>query len=347
MGLLTALLMSTSLGSAAPIHLGRNGHVYNPSWSPDGKWLAFEVNQYEGSVDLFVVQLQGTSPAAPPHQVVLPGAGSAFAAGNSVSASPNWHPQGQLIFEGSNSGSAMRLYYWAPGRTSAVELLSSSEVQGDLSWPAVSADGKQVAFVSDATGSGDVYVWNQATNEVSSLMNSAFSEMAPRYDTTSDRISYSRKNLGGEDIFVWSGGSSTAWVGGNGDQTRPVWAGNKLVFFTNERGQDHWDIAVSSGPRDKRIIARDVRLPLRSTPAVSVDSQWVAYGLDDPKEGGKIMLAKLDGSKQVAVKTGLVACGEPALAQVGDKVLLAYTALPNEGADWRQLHLMDVTSQMR
>jgi Tol biopolymer transport system component len=241
----------------------------------------------------------------------------------------------------------MRLYYWAPGRPAAVELLSAAQVAGDLSWPAVSSDGKHVAFVSDATGNGDVYVWNQQSNVVDSLMNSAFSEMAPRYNATSGRIGYSRKNLGGEDLFVWANGASSAWVGGNGDQTRPAWAGDHLVYFTNERGQDHWDIAVSASPTEKRIVARDVRLPLRANPALSPDGVWVAYGLADPKRGDRIVLGRVDGSRQVEVATDLVACGEPALASAGGKLLLAYTALPSEGADWRQLQVLDVTSYVR
>src|SRR5205085_11321294 len=113
---------------------------------------------------------------------------------------------------------------------------------------------------------------------------SAYSEMAPRFEPSSGRIAYSRKNLGGEDLFVADeSGTSSAWAGGNGDQTRPVWAGSSPVYFTDERGADHWDIAISSGTKSKRILARDVRLPLRAPPALSPDAKWGASAVADPK----------------------------------------------------------------
>jgi Tol biopolymer transport system component len=347
-GALLAAILAGSDARATTVDAGAPGHAYNPTWSPDGKRLAFELDPYEGSVDLYVVAVDGTQATGAPRRIGLPGSTSAFSTQASVAASPAWHPGGQLLFEGSNAGGAMRLYYWAPDRPQAVELLSVSKAAGDLSWPAVSSDGKKVAFVSDVTGNGDLYLWTQATNEIAIVVASTFSEMAPRFEPSSGRIAYTRKNLGGEDLFVAdAAGASSAWAGGNGDQTRPVWAGGSLVYFTNERGADHWDIAVASGPKNKRIVARDVRLPLRAPPALSPDGKWVAYGLADPKSANRIALAMLDGSRATEVTTDRVACGEPAIGRSGDKLVLAFTALPHDGADWRQLELVDVTAQLR
>jgi hypothetical protein len=126
-----------------------------------------------------------------------------------------------------------------------------------------------------------------------------------------------------------------------------VWAGDSLVYFTNERGADHWDIAVTTGPKTKRIVARDVRLPLRASPAITPDGKWVAFGVEDPKRANRILFAAIDGTRTVEVATDLVACGEPAVGRSGDKLVLAYTALPHVGADWRQLQLVDVTATLR
>jgi Tol biopolymer transport system component len=333
---------------AETVEVPAAGHAYNPTWSLDGKWLAFELDPYEGSVDLYVVSVDGTRTTAASRRVALPGSTSAFSTQASIAASPLWLPGGKLLFEGSNAGGAMRLYFWTPDRPQAMELLPATKAAGDLSWPAISSDGKKLAFVSDATGNGDLYVWTQAANDVALLVASTFSEMAPRFEPSSGRIAYSRKNLGGEDLFVAdAAGASSAWAGGNGDQTRPVWAGSSLVYFTDERGADHWDIAIASGPKSKRILARDVRLPLRAPPALSPDGRWVAYAVADPKRSDRIVLAAIDGSRSTEIPTDLVACGEPAIGRSGDKWVLAFTALPHEGADWRQLQLVDVTSQVR
>lgn len=346
LGTLLALALSLQ-ADAAEISLTEKGHAYNPSWSPDGQWLAFELNKFEGSVDLFVVKVQNGTPIGAPQKVTVPGAGSNFSSGGSIAAAPNWHPQGQLIFEGSNAGGTNRLYFWAPGGQKASELLNTTQIMGDLSWPAVSPDGKMLAFVSDATGQGDLYTWNRSTNQVSQALSSAFSEMAPRYSKDGQKVAYSRKNQGGEDLFIWQTGQSIPRVGGNGDQTRPTWIGDSVVFFSNERGDDHWDIALSAGPGDKKVLAKDVRLPLRATPSVSPDGRWVIYGVSNPEKARFVMMTSADGARTIQVDTQMVAAGEPALADVGGRLYLAFTALPAESADWRALHIMDITELVK
>ena len=118
------------------------------------------------------------------------------------------------------------------------------------------------------------------------------------------------------------------------------------MYFTNERGEDHWDIAVSAAAGKKSIVAKDVRLPMRASPALSSDGGWVAWGSDVPEKAGSIYLTKLDGSRTIAVATGLVATGEPALTSAGGKTYLAFTALPSAGADWRQLHIIDISDKL-
>jgi Tol biopolymer transport system component len=332
---------------AAEVSVAAKGHAYNPAWSSDGQWLAFEVNRFEEGVDLFVVKVQNGNPVGTPTKISIPGAGSSFSSGGSMVAAPNWHPQGMLIFEGSNAGGTNRLYYFKPGGQSAAELLSVSQIAGDLSWPAISGDGKLVSFVSDAAGAGDIYTWDRSNNQVASSVASPFSEMAPRYHKSTGKVVYSRKNQGGEDLFTFEAAKSMPFVGGNGDQTRPAWASDAVTFFSNERGDDRWDVVVSDAVGQKRTVARDVRLPLRATPAVSPDGRWIAYGFEAPEQANAIGFAKVDGSATATVDTGLVAAGEPALIEAGGRIFVAFTALPQAGADWRKLQIIDVTDKLR
>lgn len=342
------LLLAFAAGSthAAEISVADRGHAMNPQFSRDGSQVAFEVNNMSGKVDLYVSKLSAGNPVGTPTRVALPGASSSFGGGGSVAAAPNWHPDGALIFEGSNAGGAMRLYFWQPGGAAAAELLSSGQAGGDLSWPSISSDGLNVAFVSDMTGAGDVYVWNRSSNAVEKVVSSPFSEMSPRYNADGSQFAYSRKNNGTEDLFTFSGTQSSPRIGGNGDQSRPVWTGDTVVYFSNERGDDHWDIGASSGVGDKKTIARDVRLPMRSTPALSPDGQWVAWGSSVPAKAGSIYVTNIASGQTRTIDTGLVATGEPALGTSGGRLFLAFTALPSEGADWRSLHVIDVTGQL-
>ena len=240
----------------------------------------------------------------------------------------------------------MRIYFWTPVGSAPSEILTSSQISGDLTWPAASPDQTKLAFVSDATGKGDIYVWDSSTNGVSKVLGSPFSEAAPCYDAAGNTIAFSRKNQGGEDIFTVASGAASPRVGGQGDQTRPVYAGNgSIVYFTSERGDGHWDVAVTAGPGKKTIIAKDVRLPVRASPALSADGQWVAYGSDLPDKGNFIFLTRVDGSSTIEIDTGLIAAGEPALTSADGRTFMAFTALPDVGADWRQLHILDISGK--
>ncbi len=344
LGLLLTVALTTG-ADAAEVGVSAQGHATNPAWSPDGQWLAFELNTFGGQIDLYVVKVQNGNGVGSPQKVALPGSTSAYSGGGSLAVSPNWHPQGRLIFEGSNKGGNNRLFDWAPGGQAATELLSTSQISGDLTWPTIRKDGKSIAFVSDATGQGDIYIWDRGTNAVEQVLTSPFTESGPRYGDTED-LAYTRKNRGSEDLFLHQAGKSVPLVGGNGDQTRPTWAGSKVVFFSNERGDEHWDVVVSGGAGDKTTVARDVRLPDRATPAVTPDGQWVAYGMSDPEKGDRIAFTRIDGSKTVEVPTGLVACGEPSVVEAGGRWYLAFTALPSQGSDWRGLHVIDITGKL-
>ena len=346
----TAALYTATMGATAyagEVSVADKGHAFNPAWSPDGQWVAFELNKYAGNADLYVVKVQNGNPVGTPQKVALPGSSSQFASGGSIAAAPVWLPQGMVIFEGSTAGGTTRLFFWKPGGQGAAELLNSSQVTGTLSWPTVSPDGKNITFVSDVTGSGDLYSWDRSANKVSLMFTSPFTESGPRYNADGTKLAYSRKNQGGEDLFTHAGGQSTQLIGGNGDQTRPTWVGNNVVFFTDDRGGDRWDIGVSTGAGSKVTIAKDVRLPLRASPAITPDGKWVVYGVSTPEAADKIRFTTLDGAKTVTYDTGLVACGEPSVASVGDHLYLAFTALPSQGADWRQLHIVDVTDLLK
>jgi TolB protein len=348
LGGLTAAALGLALSAnAAEVSTKDTGHVQNPVWSPDGQWLAFEINNMSNSVELWLAKVNGAV-AASPTQLNIPGATSSFGGGG-YAAGPIWasNPSLMLIFEGANAGGTMRLYYANPGAGAPNELITASQMTGNLHGPAMSNDGQRFAFVSDVTGNGDIYVWELSDNSMVNTFTTAFSEHAPAWNDDGDKLSFSRKNNGTEDLFTWSGGSTTSPLkGGNGDQTRPIWVGDKVAYFTSERGEGKWDIAVATDGGKRTVIAKDVRLPARSAPAVTPDGQWVAYGSADPEAGNKVFFTSMDGGSTKTIDTDHKACGEPSIIESGGRLMLAYTALPSEGSDWRRLHVVDITGKL-
>lgn len=345
---LALTLALTLTAQAAEVTWVGGGHAGNPQWSPDGSWLAFEVNNNSDKVDFYVVKVSNGNPSAP-QKVAIPGGSSSYSAGGSYAANPNWHPKGPVLFEAANPGGNTRIYFLSPGGSSPAEYLNVTQAPGNLAWPTISPDGSTLAFTSSATGQGDIYLFSQATNKVAPTVQSAIPENAPRFGPDGKTLVFSRKNQGTEDLFTWTAGTSvqTPLKGGNGDQSRPRYAKTEIVYFTNERGDDRWDIAAIPGPGgERRIVAQDIRLPLRSQPALTPDQSAVLYTSSAPAKDASVFVTKLDGSGTKEIKTGLSAVGDPAVVTAGGRTFLAFTALPNSGSDWRQLHVIDVTGQI-
>lgn len=347
--ILAVTLALVSAAQAVEVTWVGGGHAGNPEWSPDGSWLAFEVNNNADKVDLYVVKVANGNPSAP-QKVVIPGGSSSFSAAGSYAANPNWHPRGPVLFEAANPGGLTRIYFLSPGGSSPAEYLNVTQAPGNLAWPTVSPDGTTLAFTSSATGQGDVYTFSQTTNKVAVTVTSEMPENAPRFSPDGKTLVFSKKNYGTEDLFTWTvaAPSQTPLKGGNGDQSRPRFAKSEVVYFTNERGDEHWDIAAIStaAGAERRILAKDIRLPLRSQPALTPDGSAIAYCSSAPAQDGSVFVTKLDGTGTKEIKTGLNAVGDPALVTSNGRTFLSFTALPVSGSDWRQLHIVDVTGQI-
>jgi Tol biopolymer transport system component len=342
------LLLLGSSAWAGKVRYTGEGHAMHHVWSVDGRYVAFEVNSLSGGdASLYIAEVQGDV-AKDATRVALPGGSTAMSGTNQVVVNPTWMREGYVLFEGSTQGGNYRIYYRAAGGGQASELIPTATMPGDMTFPMVSPDGKTTVFVSDQTGNGDIRTRDTGTSKIGQVTQSSYSEMFPIFSPDNTKIVYTRKDGGGQDVFEIpvAGGTETEIAGGGSDQTRPNYADDTIVYFDNSRGNDLWDL-VSFAGGTKKTIARDVRLPHRGRPAVTTDGDWVSWAWNDPTKGSKIMLARVDGTKTVTIDTAYTACGEPALTKQGDRILLAYTALPSSGASWRFLTVVDVTEKLQ
>ena len=100
-GLMAIALLALALpvgASAGKVRFGDTadpGHAYNPVFSVDGKFVAFEGNNLGGDVELYVSAVAGDI-AKDAAKVTLPlgrgGGRNPFGGSKQVTANPTWHP---------------------------------------------------------------------------------------------------------------------------------------------------------------------------------------------------------------------------------------------------------------
>jgi TolB protein len=184
--------------------LSRDGGI--PSWSPDGRSLAFTSRDYE----FLIINADGTNARG--------------FLGSNLSSQPAWSPDGTRIafIDVENNG----IWLINPDGSGLVKLT------GDTGVPVWSPDGSKLVFswFHPTPGTGGIGVINRDGSGRSDLTNGFDSD--PRWSPDGSRIVFRREFVSGglnagSDIFVMnadgSGQTNISNAPGTDDQ-EPVWA---------------------------------------------------------------------------------------------------------------------------
>ena len=118
--------------------------------------------------------------------------------------------------------------------------------------PAVSPDGRRIAFVSERDGDADVYVADAASGEVVRVTRNRRSDRHPAWAPGGRRLVWESGPPGEADLFVAraDGGGARRFVGGRGDDAEPTWSpdGSTIAFSSNRGGRRQlWAVPVAGG----------------------------------------------------------------------------------------------------
>jgi Tol biopolymer transport system component len=203
-------------------------------------------------------------------------------------------------------------------QVAGLELIST--FAGSHRWPALSPDGRMVAFVSDAGGTPQIWIKNLAAGDPVQITFGQLAAFRPRWSGPGNRIIYSRRGAG-----IWSvpslGGESRQVVedGWNADVSPD---GRQLVFERSGRIV----MAGADGVGESLLPHPPLRLIEHygeSWPTFSPDGRFVAVFLGEQGRYGDYWVLPSDGKDPRRVTSDLQEGSAPAWTPDGKSLVVA------------------------
>lgn len=308
-----------------------DAHVQAPSWSPDGRRLAWEVNRHDRQELELWTGAFGADGLAPPVRI-RPPARARSAITDGFATSSRTGVAHEIAWSPASVGA------WAYSATTTTDdydlfvgdaaVVRQPGADGGAVW---SPDGRWLVFASARTGDGDLYAL-----EVASI------EKPPRRLTATEGFSELHATFAPDGRLAWVGHSRTGdnlwWLptldgvpaqltSAPGSQLRPTFSpdGARLAFYANEPGSDRFALMVM----DARPNAPWTRL----VEAVVVDPHGPAWldartlvvVADEDAALDPVIRVGVDGSRG-ALDTGTVGNRDLSITQRDGVPWLAWTA---------------------
>jgi TolB protein len=194
---------------------GPDGEL-DPSWSPDGRRLAY------------VASPQAESPPPGVHLVNVDGRHDTDLARGRPMEQPAWFPDGRRIaYVSRRDEDAADLYLMRADGTGARRLTTTPAADDE---PAFSPDGRRIAFTTyGGAGNDDIAVMNADGSGLHRLTSSAAYEYSPVWSPDGGRIAYARD---GVIRVMRADGTGDRAVTRGGKDSAPAWSpdGTRLSF---------------------------------------------------------------------------------------------------------------------
>jgi Tol biopolymer transport system component len=223
-------IMNNDGGGLRTIQL--EGNANNPTWSPDGKRIAFELKR-DNISDIYIANIDGSGLMN-------------LTADAANDGDPAWAPDGTSIafVKFDNQTRKNEIYtIGVDGQNQQKRTRTSS--QSD-EFPAWSPDGQQIAFASKQNNHYDLYVLSLVGKPLIRLTDTPNTdETAPAWSPNRQTIAFAAKTEGVGQIWTINvnGEARTQLTDTNAIDESPTWSpdGKRIAFDSNrERGYKIW-----------------------------------------------------------------------------------------------------------
>ena len=215
----------------------------SPSWSPDGRHIAFvSERDSDGDREIYVIGSDGSNPRRLTNHW-------------NGDYSPTWSPDGRRIaFNSFRDDDNFEIYVIGSDGSNLRRLTNHWAYDGSPSW---SPDGRHIAFVSNRDDNGEIYVMGSDGSNPRNLTNHSAVDWSPSWSPDSRHIAFESNRDGNWEIYViGSDGSNPRRLTDNSaNDGSPSWSpdGRHIAFVSNR--DDNFEIYVigSDGSNPRRL----------------------------------------------------------------------------------------------
>jgi len=211
-----------------------------PSWSSDGKWLAY-VSYARGGTKIFIQQFKGKM--------------GTIVNAKGTSSSPDWMPGSSKLAAAMTFSNDPEIYLLTREGEIIKRITNSMGI--DVS-PEFSPDGKKIVFTSRRHGSPQIYIKDLKSGQVRRMTFKGFNNTSPAWSPDGKKIAY--VGIEGNQINIKimeiDTGRSVQLTRDSGDNEDPSWSpdGSMLVFSSTRQGGVQRIFVMNASGTDQRRL---------------------------------------------------------------------------------------------